>query len=1005
MPEEAELATPPPEAQYKSWDGTRVPPSVFAALTEKYRGQKGIGTKQVEVLDFFTETARLKGVGQTTMSGGGGGSPPTLTREKNVETVFKLKAAPDSSTSTLVAAYGQINASRMMKHVLLSKDVPDKEKVALCTGRTAADPTKWLQEYRAKQSAPPSDDAGETLHAAEFETLTPAEKNARKRQQVLGERVVMKLTAAQIMAIHYALCTFFFICRVPFVCIEHWAFIAFVRALNPAYVSHMFKRKALSTTWLRKLRADTEEKTEAHMDRTIGRKTIIVDGFKDRCGRHVMNISSAKVGFASYVRTAWFGRKQHSGKTYGDEIKSVVGAGDEYLACCADNTSSNTSMQNGLFGQLDGDFDWFFLGCCVHGMDLLSEDVAKLPEIAAVIVDMTFVTRIVLRFSILTETFKYLQTQRRKHDISASMLSVKNFPDTRFAYAFFTIFAVYVNWSVLQQLLESPEYKLLKRSARPERRALLKRFEGIIGDPSKKAKADAAVQVLRPISSGLHYLEGDDVDASHVLPVYCTLHQNAQSPHADVTDELSGETLKAVADMFEDRWLGKKGGVHGRGAKIGIRHNLHCLAWKLDLHARFTVQYSSSNGPDLLTAIDSSFPSDAVEEAFKTYSAGNETLEAKLLLEYEKFCSKTGPYSIKWRSADLVIKNNMANCLSRISEANKSRAVTRIIELLKNRELLISKTMYKAMAEDEGLSHETRLFCTMAYEVLAVVTQACAVERINKTHGNIHSKARASMGSDTTNDCLYVFTNECLLHKLQAKPAVLGSFETFVAALDLPTDDLEDVLQNMQHVNISDYLPAESADAPAPSAPKRRPRSRGDDDDDDDDNDDEPEEEEEEEEEEDDDDEEEDDGYVYLPDADVPPGFKSVVVSDPVAFIPADALDNHAIMLCCDDSEWMLGKIVKYKPRAKKFQFDVEWAPGTIRQQHVELEKYFLHDSGEPPEPGNWFYLTWARSSTGATEPRRRGRDDGDETVEMETEEKERDEDDEGQGDGNESEA
>ena len=196
MPEEAGLATPPQGGQYKDWNGTRVPPSVFAALTERYRGQKGLGAKQVEVLDFFTETARLKGVGQTTMSGGGGGSPPTLTREKNVETVFKLKAAPDSSTSTLVAGYGQINASRMMKHVLNSKDVPDQQKVALCTGRTAADPTKLLEEYRAKQSAPPSDDAGETLQAAEFETLTPAEKNARKRQQVLGERVVMKLAAA-----------------------------------------------------------------------------------------------------------------------------------------------------------------------------------------------------------------------------------------------------------------------------------------------------------------------------------------------------------------------------------------------------------------------------------------------------------------------------------------------------------------------------------------------------------------------------------------------------------------------------------------------------------------------------------------------------------------------------------------------------------------------------------------------------------------------------------------
>ena len=228
-----------------------------------------------------------------------------------------------------------------------------------------------------------------------------------------------------------------------------------------------------------------------------------------------------------------------------------------------------------------------------------------------------------------------------------------------------------------------------------------------------------------------------------------------------MTDEFSGETLKAVAGMFEDRWLGKKGGAHGRGAKISIRHNLHCLAWKLDpwldLHARFAVQYISSNGPDLLGAIDSSFPSDAVEEVLKPYSAGNETLEAKLLLEYEKFCSKTGPYSIKWRSAELVVKNNIANCLSRISEANKPRAVTRVIELLKNRELLLATTMYKAMAEDKGLSHETRLFCTMAYEVLAVATQACAVERINKTHGNIHSKARASMGSDTTTDCSYLY--------------------------------------------------------------------------------------------------------------------------------------------------------------------------------------------------------------------------------------------------------
>ena len=84
---------------------------MFAALTERYRGQKGLGAKQVEVLGFFTETARLKGVGQTTMPGGGG-SPPMMTHEKNAGAVFKRKAAPGSSTSALVVGYGQMSDER-----------------------------------------------------------------------------------------------------------------------------------------------------------------------------------------------------------------------------------------------------------------------------------------------------------------------------------------------------------------------------------------------------------------------------------------------------------------------------------------------------------------------------------------------------------------------------------------------------------------------------------------------------------------------------------------------------------------------------------------------------------------------------------------------------------------------------------------------------------------------------------------------------------------------------
>ena len=48
------------------------------------------------------------------------------------------------------------------------------------------------------------------------------------------------------------------------------------------------------------------------------------------------------------------------------------------------------------------------------------------------------------------------------------------------------------------------------------------------------------------------------------------------------------------------------------------------------------------------------------------------------------------------------------------------------------------------------------------------------------------SKARASMGSRTTIDSLYIFTNESLLHKETIRPVTLTSFESFVASCNIP---------------------------------------------------------------------------------------------------------------------------------------------------------------------------------------------------------------------------
>ena len=89
------MAAPADYAQHKDWKGTKVPPNVLTALETKWRGQSGIGAKQAEILGHFHEYGELKDLGQTTMMAGGS-SPPPITCAKNVQTVFKLKAADPS---------------------------------------------------------------------------------------------------------------------------------------------------------------------------------------------------------------------------------------------------------------------------------------------------------------------------------------------------------------------------------------------------------------------------------------------------------------------------------------------------------------------------------------------------------------------------------------------------------------------------------------------------------------------------------------------------------------------------------------------------------------------------------------------------------------------------------------------------------------------------------------------------------------------------------------------
>ena len=266
----------------KDRDGKKVPPGVYHALETSYRGQTGIGKKMIELLDFYEDVAVLVPT-QLSSTTEGTFSPESMPPKVNAKTKLVLKK--DSTAILGPYTYHQIKVANLLKKILDNDNIDDQEQARLCSSRSSAEAQRWRlasfneREHKAIAGAETSAAA---MDEAELASLTQAERDQRKRQQTLSDRVVHKLSAAQMVAIRCTVATLFFLCRILFLVIEHWAFIAMLRALNPAYVP--FRRTCLSTSWLDKLHSETEENLESKMGSLPGKRTVIVDVFKDRVG-------------------------------------------------------------------------------------------------------------------------------------------------------------------------------------------------------------------------------------------------------------------------------------------------------------------------------------------------------------------------------------------------------------------------------------------------------------------------------------------------------------------------------------------------------------------------------------------------------------------------------------------------------------------------------------------------------------------------------------------------
>ena len=383
----------------------------------------------------------------------------------------------------------------------------------------------------------------------------------------------------------------------------------------------------------------------------------------------------------------------------------------------------------------------FFVGCAVHCLDLCIEDIAKIPEINAVIASFHFMTLFVKRYGLIFECFR--AESKREYGQSAVGLCI--YPLTRFAYAEKMIVNATKNKKVIKNIPDDPVFAMVRKKQKVENRKDFEKFELLAADKKNWQGGNAVAHILTPLSAMLHFLEGDTIPASFLIPLYWVFFAYLHKLPTDVTSQLSRRTIIDIKDAIKERWLG----TTGTHPKVGLRADVHCLAFASDPYVRLLVKIVL--GDVAQKDMMNSFNDSNCYAAIKNYCGGKTGSDySTLISEYDTYTSAyndsadcTNRYHERLLTVETVVKNNMAAHIAALDPATKDNKVSLMISCMKKlRTVGSAKTYYCKLTETLTGEHPAKLFERCVVSAWSVVIHACSVERINKGHDMIMSKVR-----------------------------------------------------------------------------------------------------------------------------------------------------------------------------------------------------------------------------------------------------------------------
>jgi hypothetical protein len=630
------------------------------------------------------------------------------------------------------------------------------------------------------------------------------EEKREERENLISKYVALDspMPSELFKLIVYFLSIFIFMCRLPFSIVTSVHFMRFLWVLRPNFAKMITPRtlkEDLSNDLLDEAYEESKQISSKALNEVPGRPTLGMDGHKEGKHRHVETITKAKLGISTFAGGEYMRTTRTTGKNLATvALKYLTPI---FIALVADNTGNNTGENTGLFAFVLAVLPTLFcLGCYVHVLDLLIEDIAKLPLIKEVGDDAHFCVSFLKKHGLLFEEFLCCQV---KLGVKVELVL---FPATRFAYLFLMCHRVLLNLSVLRLLTESPTYALVKSSTKKRgeegKKALaeFKRFEKLVESREFRGRLMGTTSVMEPFSIALHYSEGDSVPLSHVLPVFQFIYDFSQQIDSfeAITEFMQEEEERdAVADCVRQRWLGQT-------RKVGLKADVHLLCFVLDPFAQAASTTTENPDCDLLTGD----VLEAARSALRHFSSDDHAKRSVLLQQFMLWnaaaprlptegaaggskvtAEATGNNAFSALRLDAMYQvwNKVQARQEKLQESMAERDTDSSAFAMKEAIAKLRLTsnpveFWLAMMNEQprGASPDQKaahmLFCKSAADISSIVGHTCGVERAGKAYKMVLGPLRKAMDPVRAMKAIFVFSNYNLSEHKQSAGDAFSAF-------------------------------------------------------------------------------------------------------------------------------------------------------------------------------------------------------------------------------------